>query len=145
MAYQYVFFDLKHEFSASKKTAYYINNNIEEGANFITTYDVKAQPIIPYTTKNYKFISLETKKEFTYITWDESRKAFISYNDVKKCIDERLNDNKPVYLLYVFGNLADYVLKLEEDYNVEKVFYDYNTYAGVVRESYVIYKIENPK
>lgn len=143
VACQYVIFDIQHEFSASKKTAYYINNNIENGANFITTYDIKAQPVIPYTNKNYHFISLETKKEFTYITWDESRKTFISYNDVTKCIDEKLNENKPVYLLYVYGNLADYVVKLEDDYNLKKVFYDYNTYAGVVRESYVIYKIEN--
>lgn len=145
MSYNYIMYDIKYEFSASKKTAEYINNNVDENSKFIATYDVKSQSIIPYTNKKYSFISLETKKEFTYITWDESRKNSISYRDFTKCIDDNLEGEEPVYVLSVYGILPEYIVKMEEDYNAKRVYSDFNTYKGIVRESYVIYKIESRK
>lgn len=145
VSYQYVIYDLKDEFSASKQTANFINNNIEENANFITTYDVKAQPIIPYTNEKYHFYSLDTKQEFTYITWDQNRYNKITYKDFKDAIDNSLKENKPTYVIYVYGSLAEYVVNMQDDYNVKKLYSDFNTYQGVVRESYIIYEIDGRK
>ena len=85
-------YDLKYNYSSSKQTAIFIDNNIKKGSTFITNGCYKVHSIIPYLSKNdYKFYSLPRKDYFTYEVWDH-RHDSLDINYIEKFLKNSKND-----------------------------------------------------
>ena len=135
--YKLALLDINKNYSTSKITAEYIKKNIPKGSVFIVTDVDDQQSVMAYLNKNdYKFYMPNTKKYFTYVTFDDNWMKGMTRDDVVKAIEKLKKKEKNIYLLnqklFIMGNL-DYKYT-----SVDKA--EVNFYLRY--EQYTIYKVK---
>lgn len=126
--------DYKRNYSDAYDTATFINKKLSSNSNFICNNDASCSSIIPYT--NNSFYSAHSKKEFTYIIWNNERQKEIDYKKL-----DNLFRKKIFYYIYIDNNEKNeeqFYSRLSKKYNLTKV---YNSSQTISDEKYKIYKI----
>ncbi len=133
--------DYTDNYSASKDTAEYINNNINKGAVFISTYEDEINGVIGYLKKDeYLFYSLDDDDYFTYVKRYSNWTNSIDSNNIDRIIKGLVDGGK------------------KDIYFIEKYFESRITYASFnfevvckyrciknvnsTGEEYAIYKVD---
>lgn len=131
------FTDITSNFTNSKNTANYIIENIPKGTTFLCISDDIALSIVPYLEEDYQFISHNTEKKFTFITWSAERHQEKTYYDIKDIIEE--NNIKYVIHSLEKNNFATNRLK---EYNYLKTIATFNDKNIIeMYEEYEILKV----
>ena len=94
---KYTLLDLQYNFSSSKQTAEFINENIDKDALIIENFDPVFVSILPYL-KDRTLYSASTNKDFHYIKWGNELKQMKSDYGLLEYI-QKLKTNKKIYLV----------------------------------------------
>ena len=136
--YKLAFQDIKENYSTSKITAEYIKKNIPKGSVIIVAEVDQHQGVIAYLNKkDYRFYSPNTKKFFTYVTFDSNWIKSINRNQILEAIEELKPKEKNLYLMN-----QNLVL-------IPNMEYKYTSVRDTMKsfypryEQYTIYRIKN--
>ena len=133
-----IYSDFRYSYSGSKEMGEYIDSNLEERAVIISPSDATTTPITIYAPHQI-FINPKTKKQITFITWNDERKGETTELDVHQTIVK--TPQKSIYLLINNSVNARKIEKKMIDKNI--INFVYRTERTMVSsEEYKLYRIE---
>ena len=131
--------DVKYEFTDSKNTANYINENIEDNSLIIILDIDRHVSAIPYidSDKNLIFYNIQNEEYQTFSTWDTKGFTEKKYYIIEKQIYDLSNNYENIYIMYGLGEsnkyveytvaqliksniISDYIYKTENELSIEK-------------------------
>lgn len=139
-AYYYVLNDIKYDFSDSKDVANFIKYNIDNNSEIYCLSTPHCSSIIAYLFENdYRFINLNTLKEFTYENWkvkfsslttpeviEEISRRKVRYYIKLKVYEDRIIDEKIVNgkakIIYS-SNDSKFMLHTHEAFDIIEFIY----------------------
>ena len=130
------YLELTKDYSDAYDTAVYIKNNINEENKILCLEDNYCTPVIGYLDDyNYTFISLYTKKEFSFIEWNVN---FENYEYTEKELLDLIKEENIDYVISNDGEID--VFKYNDNYEVE---YKTDTSNVIFDEVYTIYGVQD--
>ena len=128
--------EIKYNYSSSKETAKYINNNLPKDSIIISNKFSYTSAIIPYT-KNIKYYNIISQEYFTFFVWDGKKEDKLNEELYNRMIDIKKEKNN-VYYILIKEDKNDYVTMLEQE---EKLVKKYESKNSLIKEDYIIYDI----
>ena len=127
----FVYLEMNSNYSDSYNVARYIKNNINPNSRILCLKDNYCTSIIGYLDDNYKFISLYSKSEFSYIVWNND---YDDYYFNEKEINELINNKEIDYIIDIGydKDVFDYRYAIEYKSDFSNIISD---------EGYTIYRI----
>ena len=143
--YNYVMIrdDIVGKYSTSKEVASFIEEKIPKGSVFICPNNEKVTSIIAYTKKgDYQFYAPNSKKYYTYISWDRQWQNLSSMKDIENAIDDLKNEgHENIYVIIgKYITYADMDIKVEKFPKIYVADDSFHTYYAEY-EDYIVYKV----
>lgn len=132
LSYNAVKNDIKFQYSDAKRTAEFIENNIEKDAVLLSNLPIASTAVVAYCDKNRKFYSPYTNKFYTYEFYGKNQNNYKEYE-----IPETLKKEK-VYFLF-FG-LPDTIFYKTQPNNKDDIIYKSGEDVLVTSENFWIIK-----
>ncbi len=126
-------------YSYAKETAQYINENIPENSTLIANNMPIVSSIIPYTT-NQNFWSAQTKRTFTFVSWNQEENSIHTIGEFQERVEEKFSHQENVYFIYCYDWEEEGLEFFLEETSAKEIFAtDTNSLSG--DENYVIYQL----
>lgn len=138
-----VYKEIKYNYSYSEEAAKFINENIEEDATFITDSVPLTSSIIPYTDKDYKFWSVQTKDYFTYSIWIKELLRIYQIEYYIDLINTQIQDKNNIYFIYCGDFKKEDMPKFLKETNAIELYSSFDKENAISDEYYTIYKLYN--
>ena len=132
--------ELVFDYSYSKRTAEYINENIQEGSNIVVSDVPHSSAIIPYA-ENYKYWSPQLQDYFTFCIWNDKIKSECSEKEFIKRIEEKYKNTDNVYFIYCNNWKEGMIDNFIERTRATLVFDSGDLIPFITDETYKIYKL----
>ena len=111
---------MRNNYSSSKQIGEYIAEKVQENDVIICLTDYTTTPVTLYAP-NHLFISPQTGKQISFVTWNEERKRHITERDITKIIEK--NRGQSIYLLYSVNREFDSLLtSMKNSGKLKRVF-----------------------
>ena len=136
----YISTEIGKNYSNSKETAVYIEENIQDNSIFVCLHGPTASAIIPYTN-NKKFWNPSSKKFFTYVTWDKVSNTYLTPKQAIKNITDNFKKGENVYIIESNSLYKDEFYELEKNKYLSKKFEISKDSIMSDEKNYSIYKI----
>ena len=132
----YIKQEINYNYSSSKETANYINNNLPKNSIILCNKTSYTLAIIPHT-KNIEYYSLPLNRKFTYVTWKKNLDEVLNEDYMSRLIDIKTKQDN-VYYLLVKCDRDDYIKSLENKGLLVPIFESENSNE---MEDFIIYDI----
>lgn len=136
----YISLEISKNYSNSKDTAVYIEENIQDNSVFVCLHGPTASAIIPYTN-NKKFWNPYSKKYFTYVTWDKDSNTYLTPKQAIKNIMGNFKKGENVYIIESNTLYKNEFNDLKKNNYLSKIFEISKDCIMTDEKYYSIYKI----